>query len=116
VQGGEGGPLSCNGATVIGAMGWLGLARLARHGLGERETEQRERTRATISRNRHWGGSGWLVTVRKCREQREERREVKWVEALACFGFGKWFTEIFSVNRFPFFPSRFYGKKQRFSV
>ena len=28
-------------ATVIGAMGWLGLARLAGHGLGERELEQR---------------------------------------------------------------------------
>jgi hypothetical protein len=59
----EDGPLACDGATVIGAMGslgagrmglWratvigamgsLGLARLARHGLGERETEQRERT------------------------------------------------------------------------
>jgi hypothetical protein len=59
----EGGPLPCDGATVIGAMGWLGLARLAwlaGHGLGERETEQRERTRATISR-RHGGGwrGGW---------------------------------------------------------
>jgi hypothetical protein len=47
VQGGEDGPLPCDDATVIGAMGSLGLARLARlagHGLGERETEQRERT------------------------------------------------------------------------
>ena len=40
----EDGPLACDGATVIGAMGSLGLARLAGHGLGERETEQRERT------------------------------------------------------------------------
>ena len=43
----EDGPLACDSATVIGAMGSLGLARLARlagHGLGERETEQRERT------------------------------------------------------------------------
>ena len=31
------------------------------------------------------------------------------------FCFGKWFTEIFSVNRFPFFPSRFYGQIQTFS-
>jgi hypothetical protein len=35
---------------------------------------------------------------------------------LACFGFGKWFTEIFSVNRFPFFPSAFYGQMKIFSV
>jgi hypothetical protein len=62
----EDGPLACDGATVIGAMGSLGagrmglwratvigaigslglarLAQLAGHGLGERETEQRERT------------------------------------------------------------------------
>ena len=72
MQGGEDGPLPCDGATVIGAMGWLGLAWLAGHGLGERETEQRES-------RRHGGGTGvaqggwrWLVTVRKCREQRAE--------------------------------------------
>ena len=66
-------------ATVIGAMEWLGLARLARHGLRERETEQRERTRATISR-RHGGGSGWLAGWLKvagdCEKvQRAESRE-----------------------------------------
>jgi hypothetical protein len=105
--------------SVNGAMGWLGLARLAGHEFRERETEQRERNRATIN----WG---WLGVARdgekvqraesESREKRvrAERREV--VEALACFGLGKWFTEIFSVNRFPFFPSRFYGQKQRFSV
>ncbi len=97
--------------SVIGAMGWLGLARLAGEVAG--------------------GGSGWLVVARLARdgekvqraesESREkrvrtERGEVKRVEALTCFGFGKWFMEIFSVNRFPFFPSRFYGQKQRFLV
>jgi hypothetical protein len=55
-------------ATVIGAMGWLGLARLARlagHGLGERETEQRERTEqrsveGTGVARGGWGGwGGW---------------------------------------------------------
>jgi hypothetical protein len=40
VQGGEVGPLLCNRCDGgIGAMGWLGLARLARHELGERESE-----------------------------------------------------------------------------
>jgi hypothetical protein len=27
--------------------------------------------------------------------------------------FGKWFTEIFSVNRFPKFTEGFYGKKNK---
>ena len=39
---------------------------------------------------------------------------MKWVEALACFGFGKWFTEIFSVNRFPFFLRDFTVKNKGF--
>uniref|UniRef100_A0A2N9ECW8 Uncharacterized protein n=1 Tax=Fagus sylvatica TaxID=28930 RepID=A0A2N9ECW8_FAGSY len=56
-------------ATVIGAMGSLGLARLAGHGLGERETEQRERTEQRSVEGTGVAG-GWLVTVRKCREQR----------------------------------------------
>jgi hypothetical protein len=34
--------------------------------------------------------------------------------AHACFG--KWFTEKFSVNRFPHFPLRFSGQNQIFSV
>ena len=106
--------------SVIGAtVGSMGLVRLcdrcdgvARAGSAgsisgstfflskEREIEQRR-------------GWGWLGTA----ESREwEERCAKWNgrELLACFG--KWFTEIFSVNRFPFFPSRFYGKKQTFSV
>ena len=37
---------------------------------------------------------------------RAERREVKWVEALACFGFGKLFTEKFSVFYIPIFWSK----------
>uniref|UniRef100_A0A2N9F5V9 Uncharacterized protein n=1 Tax=Fagus sylvatica TaxID=28930 RepID=A0A2N9F5V9_FAGSY len=68
-------------ATVIGAMGSLGLARLARlagHGLGERETEQRERTEQRSVEGTGvagWLGGGW--TVRKCREQRAESEEVR---------------------------------------
>ena len=69
MQGGEDGPLPCDGATVIGAMGWLGLARLAGHGLGERETEQRES-------RRHGGGSGWLAVAGDGEKvQRAESRE-----------------------------------------
>ena len=59
----EDGPLPCDGATVIGVMGWFGLARLVGHGLGERETEQRERTRARSVEGTGvaWGGwrGGW---------------------------------------------------------
>ena len=65
-------------------------------------------------------GSGW----RDGREQRvgngsgrrDGREQRVRSRAPRVFCFGKWFTEIFSVNRFPFFPSRFYGKKQTFSV
>jgi hypothetical protein len=49
-------------ATVIGAMGWLGLARLARlagHGLGERETEQRERTEQRSVEGTGVARGGW---------------------------------------------------------
>jgi hypothetical protein len=63
-----------------------------------------------------WGGWGWLGVAeggwksrkreQKERRVREHRREI----------FGKWFTENFSVNRFPFFPSPFYGQLQTFSV
>ena len=53
------------------------------------------------------GGSGW----RDGREQRVRSR----ARAPRVFCFGKWFTEIFFVNRFPFFPSRFYGQIQMFS-
>jgi hypothetical protein len=51
--------------------------------------------------------------VRAESESREKR--VFW-SRLACFSLGKWFTEIFSVNRFPFFPSAFYGQTKIFSV
>ena len=77
----------------------------------EREIEQTGRRGWGVPR----GGWGWLGTA-ESREQRVRREIAKWNgrELLACFG--KWFTEIFLVNRFPFFPSRFYGKKQMFSV
>jgi hypothetical protein len=43
-------------------------------------------------------------------EKRESRDSMKWVlSSFVCFG--KWFTEIFSVNRFPLFPLRFYESK-----
>ena len=53
-------------------------------------------------------GGGWKSRKREQKERRvrEHRREI----------FGKWFTENFSVNRFPFFPSPFYGQIQTFSV
>jgi hypothetical protein len=55
--------------------------------------------------------------VRAESESREKRvraeRDVFW-SRLACFGLGKWFTEIFSVNRFPFFPSHFTVKRKYF--
>ena len=53
-------------------------------------------------------GGGWKSRKREQKERRvrEHRREI----------FGKWFTENFSVNRFPFFPSQFYGQIQTFSV
>jgi hypothetical protein len=53
-------------------------------------------------------GGGWKSRKREQKERRvrEHRREI----------FGKWFTENFSVNRFPFFPSPFYGQLQTFSV
>ena len=72
-------------ATVIGAMGSFGLARLARlagHGLGERETEQRERELSNDqSRARGWLGEAGGVAgdgeeVRaESEEVRAERRE-----------------------------------------
>jgi hypothetical protein len=46
-------------------------------------------------------------------EKRADARSEMGRELLACFG--KWFMEIFSVNRFPFFPLRFYGQIQTFS-
>jgi hypothetical protein len=61
VQGGEGGPLPCDGdrcdgvarASSAGSASWARVER-------ERNRAKRERTRATISR-RHGGGSGWLA-------------------------------------------------------
>ena len=53
------------------------------------------------------GGSGRIEACWARERAKGESRRVKF--------FGKWFTEIFSVNRFLFFPSRFYGKKQTFS-
>ena len=46
-------------------------------------------------------------------EQRADVRSEMGRELLTCFG--KWFTEIFSVKHFPFFPLRFYGQRQTFS-
>jgi hypothetical protein len=70
--------------------------------------EQRERKKAERA------GGGWLGTVGRQSESEVESKEkrvrsravVCGVRSRACFG-GKWFTEIFSVNRFPFFPKRF---------
>jgi hypothetical protein len=71
-------------------------------------------TRGEGRRARHGvteGGSSWLglagqrrkraETVRKRESKDSERREMS-EKHHACFG--KWFTEIFSVNRFPNFP------------
>ena len=110
------------GAGMLGGpLLWLRCDGASRE-IGQRESEQRTGRR----------GWGWLGVARDGREQRVRRKQraeseqkvesEKRVDAqsemgqvlLACFG--KWFTEIFSVNRFPFFPSRFYCKKQTFSV
>jgi hypothetical protein len=74
--------------------------------------EQRERKRA----ERAGGGWGWVAgdggtaeseSEVESREKRVGSRAVVCgVSSRACFG-GKWFTEIFSVNRFPFFPKHF---------
>jgi homoserine acetyltransferase len=70
------------------------------------------------------GGWRWLGTEsreqRVRREQRaeSEKRESRWREMVesSLARFGKWFTEKFSVNRFPQFTKQFYGQKQIFSV
>jgi hypothetical protein len=67
-----------------------------------------------------WSGSGAAERVRAEKESREREqkksREGEQRGESRTRVLGKWFTENFSVNRFPFFPSRFYGQKQRFSV
>ena len=68
-----------------GSWGWLGMARDS-----EKESRLRERERAETE----WGVKGSRETH-------------------ACFG--KWFTEKFSVNRFPYFTLRFSGQNQIFS-
>ena len=53
------------------------------------------------------GGIAESESEVESREKRVRSRAVVCgVRSRACFG-GKWFTEIFSVNRFPFFPKRF---------
>ena len=53
------------------------------------------------------GGTAESENEVESREKRVRSRAVVCgVRWRACFG-GKWFTEIFSVNRFPFFPKRF---------
>ena len=87
----------------------------------ERSVREKARWLGVLGVAQGAGGSwGWLRTVRKRAESREreerEKKCVKWVDqsSLACFG--KWFTENFSVNHFPFFPLLFYSQKQIFSV
>ena len=46
-------------------MGWLGLARLARHELGERESDQRERKRVE-------NGQAWLGVARDSEKENRE--------------------------------------------
>ena len=56
------------------------------------------------------GGWQWLGTVRREQRVRREKTDgVKWVES-SLARFGKWFTEKFSVNRFPQFTKRFSGQ------
>jgi hypothetical protein len=45
------------------------------------------------------------------REKRAEKERREREQRHACFG--KWFTEIFSVNRFPKFTEGFSGKKNK---
>jgi hypothetical protein len=53
------------------------------------------------------GGTAESESEVESREKRAGSRAVVCgVSSRACFG-GKWFTEIFSVNRFPFFPKHF---------
>ena len=68
--------------------------------------EKASRERAGVA----GGGSG---RQRAESEKRANARSEMGRELLACFG--KWFTEIFSVKHFPFFPLRFYGQRQTFS-
>ena len=56
------------------------------------------------------GGGGW-----SCAKERErESKKRGGGERLRYFG--KWFTENFSVNRFPNFTQRFSDQNQTFSV
>ena len=71
-----------------------------------------------------WGGfSVWIWAAERVRAEKESReREQKKSREGEQRGesrtrvLGQWFTENFSVNRFPFFPSPFYGQIQTFSV
>jgi hypothetical protein len=57
-----------------------------------------------------WGG-GW-----SCARKRERARRGGGGRGERLRYFGKWFTENFSVNRFPNFAQRFFGQQQIFSV
>ena len=74
-----------------------------------REREQRDRAEAGVA----WGGSGWPGVARGGwgwlgRSWAQERKRAK----TEPHDFGKWFTENFSVNRFPNFCEGFYGQTE----
>ena len=58
-----------------------------------------------------WGGGSGRIEARWVRERERAERESRGVKC-----FGKWFTEIFFVNRFPNFSEGFSGQIQSISV
>jgi hypothetical protein len=122
VQGGE----AWGGSGRRGGWGWLGTARrqraeraVARDGGTAESREQRvARDGGTAESEVENSRAESEIESREQRAEREvesrEQRVRSRARAPRVFCFGKWFTEIFSVNRFPFFPSRFYGQIQMF--
>ena len=67
------------------------------------------------------GWLGWLGVAgqraqAESREQRQREEEKENIATLTHVLEGKWFTEIFSVNRFPYFTKPFSGQKKKISV
>ena len=80
-------------------------------GLGRRDGREQRVSRGSGRRDgREQRAESEVESSSRVLEQRVRSR------APRVFCFGKWFTEIFSVNRFPFFPSRFTVKYKRFSI
>jgi hypothetical protein len=72
------------GTVEIGWLGWLGTGWEREKPSRERELEQRSLEGTGVARGWRggWrGGWGWLVMVRKCREQRAESEKVQRVRA-----------------------------------